>query len=102
MKPNTSSGYAKAQMEMAKTVWDEYRAANREMRTKIGNIDKKMNFTQLQQRYVQAVGKLHDFGSNTKSNEPYKVQLPKITLPEFSGKQEEWQPFIELCKKDRA
>lgn len=99
MKPNTSSGYAKAQIEMAKTVWDDYRAAHFEMRALNIDIDKRMNFKQLQQRYVQAIGKLHDMCSHGNGKEPYKVQLPKITLPEFSGKQDEWQPFIELFKK---
>lgn len=99
MNSNTSSGYAKAQIEMAKTIWDEFRAAHLEMRSLNIDIDKRMDFKQLQQRYVQSVGKLHDICSRPSNKESYEVRLPKVNLPEFSGKQEEWQPFIELFRK---
>lgn len=87
MNTNTSNGYAKAQLEMAKIVW----LLNID-------IDKKINFKQLQRQYVISIGKLNDICSK-KIGDNYEVKLPKISIPEFSGKQDEWQPFIELFKK---
>lgn len=98
MNSNTSNGYAKAQLEMAKIVWEEFRKEFQNLRLLNVDIDKKVNFKQLQRQYVMSIGKLNDICAK-KNGENYEVKLPKINIPEFSGKQDEWQPFIELFEK---
>lgn len=98
MDANASIGEAKAQLEMVRIVFNECRAALIELRPIVKNIDDQINFKTLQQKYMRICGKLNDLMVKPEK-ERCEVELPKIKLPEFGGKQEEWQPFIELFKK---
>lgn len=91
------TGYARAQMELLKTAWSEYRAISVQIQITSNNENIKTAHTALQKQYAMASGVLTDIirNSENKSN----IELPKIKLPEFYGKNTEWCTFVELFNK---
>lgn len=51
----------------------------------------------IQQMYAEAMGAINDMVHSVKANT--NIELPKIKIPEFTGKSVEWRSFIELFDK---
>lgn len=92
-----STGVAKAQLELLKTARADYRNISFSTRATSGSRAANESYQEMQIKFADAMGRISDVihsGSNSS-----KVELPKIKLPEFHGKNTEWRTFIELFDK---
>lgn len=89
---NASQGLAKAQIELLKMSWDDYRAISVKLQTQYDQIQISPKHDLMQKKYAITMGKLNDVISNKVPH----IELPKVKIPEFSGKVAEWRNFIEL------
>lgn len=90
-----SQSRAKANMELLKISWNDFRAMSIQIQTKFDSIEISSKHGRMQRSYADAMEKLNDVINN---KVPY-IELPKIKLPEFSGKPTEWRNFIGLFNK---
>lgn len=92
-----SIGYAKIQNKLLEAAWNDYRELSMNLQASANDQLIKNRYQMYQRRYAEAMGSLDYiiFNVSGKCN----VELPKIKLPEFNGKNTEWRTFIELFDK---
>lgn len=95
---NPSSGVISARIEILKSAWADFRRSYYEERAKENVQIQFIDFKKAQESYTLAYGKLNDLKSNN-SSQNENIQLPKLKIPEFSGKVSEWPGFITLFDK---
>lgn len=94
----TSVGRANTLLENVKTVWAEFRIAYRTVSTKANKrYCDKMNFSELQGKYISICTKLNEIVDEAKKRS--NVQLPQIKIPDFNGKSGEWNTFIGIFNR---
>lgn len=91
---STSRGFRKAQMEMLKEAWGEFRTNYFSLTAQDYDLD--INYSEMQSKYMNLIGKLNEFDDN---NVKTDVEMPKIKIPEFNGSFSEWPSFIALFDK---
>lgn len=90
---STSRGFRKAQMEMIKEAWGEFRTNYFSLTAQ--DYELKINYAEMQNKYMNLIGKLNEFEDSAKTD----VEMPKIKIPEFGGNFSEWPSFIALFDK---
>lgn len=87
-----SRGYLKAQLEMLRESWNDYRTISFNLQSRGSSNAIRNNHRELQMKYTIALGRLNDLLANKNSH----IELPTIKIPDFNGKTTEWRSFIEL------
>lgn len=95
MDSSVRHGMIKAQLEMLRESWSTFRQQYFSSRASNNPISLQINMQALQKKYTKAIGHLNEL-TNHDSN---GSDLPKLKIPEFSGKPGEWKLFIELFNK---
>lgn len=90
-----SRGYRKAQIDLLKESWSEFRNCYFLLMSQ--NYDLQVNYSELQGRYVHLIGLLNESVDDNLMNDV--AQMPKIKMPEFGGKISQWPSFIGLFDK---
>lgn len=91
-----SKGYRKAQIEMIKSSWAEFRVNYFKLKSSNNNLN--IDYTSLQRRFMEVVAELNDMSDENTSSQT-QIILPKIKLPEFDGTSTAWSTFIGLFNK---
>lgn len=81
---NPTPGSVLARIDILKQTWNDFRSAYNSERTRDNDQINFINFKQAQESYTLVYGKLNDFKTNSAKTE--SIQLPKLKIPEFSGK----------------
>lgn len=92
-----TTGYAKTQHGLLKDAWNDYRELSMNLQASRNDDNVKNRYQMYRQKYAEAMGKIDDIIHTVSSKN--NVELPKIKLPEFHGKNTEWRTFIELFDK---
>lgn len=92
---STSRGFRKAQMEMLKEAWGEFRINYFSLTAQDYNLE--INYSEIQNKYMNLIGKLNEFDDDNAKIDI--AQMPKIKIPEFDGTFSEWPSFIALFDK---
>lgn len=90
-----SHGLAKAQIELLKMSWSDFRSISLQIQTQSDSIKIASMHDHMQEKYAVAMGKLNDVISNKVPH----IELPTIKIPEFTGRAAEWRNFIELFNR---
>lgn len=97
---SSSVGSVRVHMDMLTSLYGELRKLIFEYKSSGKSIS--FNYNQLQSKYMSIICKLNDFlqsisssQSETTDSNP-RFSLPKINLPTFNGRPEQWRGFIAL------
>lgn len=91
----SSNGFLVAQTELLKTAWNDFRKKYNDEREKENEQMDFVDLKKIQMQYTTNYGRLTDLKQNKSSSEE-QCKLPKLTIPEFSGKATEWFAFITM------
>lgn len=80
-----SIGYMKTHLDLMKTAWNEFRKSHAESQLKEDE-ETDINFTEVQQLFIEACGKINDAIQFLESGKNDAFNLPKLRLPEFEEK----------------
>lgn len=100
LRNDASHGRIKMQIEILNASWTDLRQIVYRERLEGGNIGFNYNF--VLEKYLQVTGRLNDFSKKVNVVEPNsnaQFSLPKLNLPQFSGKASEWIRFISLFNR---
>lgn len=97
----TSKGMTKTYIELLHSTWAEFRTMYLQERV-MGEIN--MDYQKITRKFMTASGKLNDLlrestGKNVETAADVQFSLPKLKLPEFSGKATEWKAFLSLFNR---
>lgn len=93
-----SIGYMKTHLDLMKNAWSEFRKSYAESQLKADE-ETNINFTEVQQLFIEACGKINDAIQLLESCKNDAMNLPKLRLPDFDGKNTPWYTFIGLFNK---
>lgn len=97
---SSGNGAIRAHLDNLKSTWTEFRGITNKARSEGRELN--FSYTMLLQRFMSTTGKLNELLDSSRTiakdiqSSNIQFALPKIKLPEFSGKPSEWKGFIAL------
>ena len=105
-----TAGFIRGRRELLSTYWDKFTLNHQQLLSVEGHEDNEyfMNdrYSATELQYTATLGFLYDEeaklsvlsinSTTTDARESRRVHLPKISLPTFSGHQEDWESFRDL------
>lgn len=101
LSTESSPGVLNAHSTILNTLWAEFRAVF--YQEKAGGKEIPFSYSVLQRKYIEISGKLNDLikkpmlrPQQCEPSSSIQFNLPKLQLPEFNGKLNDWKRFIAL------